>query len=407
LQPLQAFVASARDRNPDSLEAVANVDQQQAQSQLAWGRVLPGVTLRGIYTRNQYDSVVSLGPGQSVTVVPLNQRDGFATLTVTLFDAAGFQRIAAAGTASDAADQALIATRLLVEAQTAQAYYQLVANYALLTASQKALEVSQESLRLAVNRNAAGVAPVLDVDRARAEVETQNQQVASSDLQVALAIRALESISGMTPEPGTAPLTDDLHAEPPLPDFEVEVAQLPSVAAAIDNTRSAEQQATATRFALLPTIAGTFTEHGTSASGFVGRDWTWQSALFFNWTLDFTNRANINNADALLAAARAREVRARLAARDNVHRQWETVVASIARSRSAREGQSAATHASQQARDRYQAGAITQLDLLAAQRDAFAADVARIQADADLTNARAQLRLAAGHSLLASGKESR
>jgi len=37
---------------------------------------------------------------------------------------------------------------------------------------------------------------------------------------------------------------------------------------------------------------------------------------------------------------------------------------------------------------------------LQAQRDAFAAEVARIQADADLVNARAQLRLAAGKSLL-------
>ena len=35
-----------------------------------------------------------------------------------------------------------------------------------------------------------------------------------------------------------------------------------------------------------------------------------------------------------------------------------------------------------------------------AERDAFSAEVARIQADADLVNARAQLRLAAGESLL-------
>jgi len=34
--------------------------------------------------------------------------------------------------------------------------------------------------------------------------------------------------------------------------------------------------------------------------------------------------------------------------------------------------------------------------LLSAQRDQYSADVARIQADADLANARAQLRIAAG-----------
>jgi len=46
-------------------------------------------------------------------------------------------------------------------------------------------------------------------------------------------------------------------------------------------------------------------------------------------------------------------------------------------------------------------GTITQLDLLQAQRDAFNSEVSRIQADADLINARVQLRLSAGGSLLA------
>jgi outer membrane protein TolC len=46
-------------------------------------------------------------------------------------------------------------------------------------------------------------------------------------------------------------------------------------------------------------------------------------------------------------------------------------------------------------------GTITQLDLLQAQRDAFNAEVSRIQADADLVNARVQLRLSAGQSLVA------
>ena len=49
---------------------------------------------------------------------------------------------------------------------------------------------------------------------------------------------------------------------------------------------------------------------------------------------------------------------------------------------------------------RYQAGEASQLDLLQAQRDAFAANAARIEADADLVDSRAQLRVAAGRSLL-------
>jgi len=53
------------------------------------------------------------------------------------------------------------------------------------------------------------------------------------------------------------------------------------------------------------------------------------------------------------------------------------------------------------------AGTITQLDLLQAQRDAFNAEVSRIQADADLINARVQLRLSSGGTLLAARTGSR
>ena len=62
-------------------------------------------------------------------------------------------------------------------------------------------------------------------------------------------------------------------------------------------------------------------------------------------------------------------------------------------------------YAAEQARNRYTSGTTMQLDLLQAQRDAFVAEVARIQADADLINARAQLRLAAGRSLTERGAQ--
>ena len=405
LQPLDAFLASARTRSPDALEVQANLAQQQAQQDLALGRVLPGVAVRGSITRNQYDVLLDLGPGQRVTIVPLHQLDGLATLTVPLFDAAGFERAGAAKTAAHAAEQQLSAVRLQIEAQVAQDYYQLIANQALLTASQRALEVSNASLRLAQARYDAGSGPVLDLDRARADVELQTQQVAAAGLQIALAARALESASNLAPDTSASPpLDDDLHAEPPLASFEGDLERLPAVAAAAQSTRAAEQQATAQRFALLPTVAATLVERGTSAPGFTGHELTWQAALGFNWALDFTSAANIRSQSAAADAAHARELRVRLQARDAIHRQWETVAASIARGRSARAGRAAAAHAAEQARDRFQAGAITQLELLQAQRDLFTADVARIQADADLINARAQLRLSAGSTLLESGR---
>ncbi len=404
LQPLEAFLASASSHNADELESRANVAQQRAQSDTALGRVLPGLSASASYIRNQYQAQASLptagGGSQLVTITPYDQVLGTAALTVPLVDLANFRRFAAARASAEGAERQLEATRLQVRGQVVQGYYQLVANLALVASAQQALEVSRESLRLAETRYAAGAAAALDVDRARADVETQVQQVASSQLQVALAGRALESTSGTAPDsPGVVPLDDDLHPEPELRSFEAGFEMLPSVASAKLGTRAGEQQAGAQRLALLPSLAGSFTETGTNASGFAGHDWSFQGVVALSWSFDLTSLANIRGQDAAVGTARAKQIRARLAASDAIHREWNTVAANIARSKSARAGRQAAAHASEQARQRYQAGTITQLELLQAQRDAFSADVARIQADADLVNARAQLRLSSGQSL--------
>src|SRR5882672_3895883 len=406
LQPLETFLAGARERNPDELEARATALEQQGQALSALGRVLPGVAANGSYTRNQYSSAITLAqPGQAaqtVTILPRDQWDGSATLTVPLVDLAGIRRVNAANASAKAAAHQLDATWLQVQGQVAQGYYQLIADQALVAASRTALEVSREGLALAQARLRAGSAGVLEVDRARADVEQQFQQLAAAELQVALAARALESASNVRPDVSEAvPLIDDLHPEPGLSFFMNDVAALPSVAAATASSQAAAMEADARRLSLAPVIAGSFTGMGTSAPGFIGHDWSYQAALTATWSFDLTRIGDIKAQDAAVEATWARELRTTLAARDAIHREWNTVAAGIARSRSARVGRAAAVHAAEQARERYRAGTITQLDLLQAQRDAFNAEVSRIHADADLINARVQLRLSAGASLLA------
>src|SRR5260370_1458532 len=135
LQPLEAFVAGARRQNPDALEATANLWQQQAQADPALGAVLPGVSARGSYTRNQYSSTIDVGLPQPVTLVPKDQWDGSATLRVPLVDLAGFRKVSAARTTAEAAGHQLAATQLQILGQVAQDYYPLLANLALVAAS--------------------------------------------------------------------------------------------------------------------------------------------------------------------------------------------------------------------------------------------------------------------------------
>src|SRR6267378_2400894 len=305
LQPLEMFLAGARERNPDELEARATVLEQQGQALSALGRVLPGVAANGSYTRNQYSSAITLAqpgqPAQTVTLLPRDQWDGSATLTVPLVDLAGLRRVSAANASAKSAAYQPDATWLQVQGVVAQQYYQLVADLALVAASRAALEVSREGLALARARLRAGAAGVLEV---------------------ALATRGLESASNVPPDISeTVPLMDDLHADPELSFFASDVAALPSVAAAAANTQAAAMEADARRFALAPIIAGTFTETGSNAPGFIGHDWSYRAALTATWSFDLTRIGDIKAQDAGVGATRARELRATLAARDAIHRE--------------------------------------------------------------------------------------
>lgn len=402
LQPLEVFLKAARERNPDAQQASANLAQQNAQALVALGRQLPGVSVRAAYERNQYETALSLPPlGISLVTQPLNEWVGNATVTVPLLDLANFQRIAAARTNAQSFAQTLEAVRLTVEGQAVQDYFQLLANVALVATARDYLEVSRENLRLTEAKLRAGTATRLDVDRAVADVEQQVQQLASAQLQVALTVRDLQSTTSIAPDiSSTVDLTDDLHPEPDLSVFEARLQSVPAVLAASTATRAAQQQADVQKFTLVPSLSGTFTEYATNAPGFEPSRWFWQAAIIASWSFDLTNVGNIRSSDAAVDATRSREVRVRLDAGDAIHRFWQTVLADIAQSRSARAGRDAAVHALEQARVQYRAGTATQLDLLQAQRDAFRAEVTRIQDDANLLNARAQLRLSTGNSLV-------
>jgi len=413
LQPLEVFIQSARQRSPDNDEARANLDQQKAQADVALGRVLPGLSARGNYVRNQFQGSITAptdpaAPPRTITITPYDQLTGSATVSATLIDLTNFLRVAAAETGAEASAKQLEATSLQVESQVVQDYFQLLAFLSLVESSQRALDVSRTNLQLTKARFDAGTVTALDTDRATADVERQVQLLESAQLQVILAARALQSTSGLAPESlSPVPFEDDLHPEPGLDSFSPPDTELPAVAAAMKNRKSLEQQTTAQRLAFLPAFTANFTESATNVPSFLGRYYYWQTGVGFTWQLDLTTFANIRAQAAAADAARAREQRARLAARDAIHRYWNTVVADIANSRSARAQAKASENAARLAQDRYEVGAATQLDLLQAQRDAYSADVARIQADADLANARTQLRLAAGRDPFASAQNAK
>ena len=238
----------------------------------------------------------------------------------------------------------------------------------------------------------------LDVQRASVEVERQNQQLIAAELEVRLVTRTLASQTGVVADVAAPPaLADDLHQEPPLAGFAATAPSTPAMRAAGAERAAAERGATAQRLALLPTLGGSVSERYTNATGFLnGHHEAYAALLTVGWAIDFSSLPAIRSRVADADAARAREEQVRLGVGDGIFRAWSTIDADIVRSRSARTQAAVAARAAEVARTRYRSGVGTQLELIQADRDAFAAEAGRIQADADLLNARRQLRLLSG-----------
>jgi outer membrane protein TolC len=400
LQPLGAFLEHAKTWNPDNRAATATVDQRDAEVSVASGNLEPNLQFNGLYTRNQYEATTGtlgfmLPPGTPVSVItPLNQFDGNAILTVPIINVANWDRrsVSKATLAGAKADQANAA--LNVRKNVTRDYYQLLGYEAVLQAATKNLDVARHNVSLARDRKESGTGSELDVQRALADAAKTEQSVTSAQLSVTNSRRDLSSLTGVAPEPASAFPNDDLHEEPALEGWMTGAEQTPSVKSAEAARESAEEASHAARTGWLPTLNGVAEEKLTNATAFNGgHTGVYLFQLAANWKLDNTVIPQIHAQTAIAAAARANEDRVRIAAKDSVYKDWQQIRADIEVSRSARAQVVSTKLAASLAEDRYTNGVATQLDVLQARQDAFAAEVARIQADSDLAYARTALRI--------------
>ena len=409
-QPLEEFLAGARNTNSDLQVAAATIEQQEGESLAALGRALPSLTARGVYTRNEYEvrldpssflgSAAPVGvPSQFFIIQPLNQLDATVQFDAPIIDLAAWQRVTAQHAAERAAHRRADVTMTDVQMQVARNYYQLVGARSLRQSAARTLEAAQTNLGLTRTRQAGGVATDLDVNRAQAEVERAHLSISDAELTTALAGRALRTLTGVAPTDIARSESDDLHAEPPLIEWEQSATEIPSVALAAEQRRASEATSTAARLALLPTLSAGAQGRLTNATGFVGHQAIYLLTATLNWRLDVTSFGTVRSEKAAVRVARVREDIARQAALDQIHESWSRISNGIAKSRAARAEALASTAAVERARERYREGAGTHFELVQAERDAYSAEVSRIQADADLSYARVALRLNASRPL--------
>jgi outer membrane protein TolC len=395
LQPLSEFFSASHQASTDARQAALVTVQREADEMIAASQLLPSVSASGSYTLNQFESVISIGQG-SVVIQPRHGLSGSAQLSIPLLDLASWRRKKAADRVVEAARLSQETTAIEVDRQVAQYYFQLIGAEALRRSYQSSLAVAEESRSVTVAKRDEGVATDLEVARTTVEVEGIRRSLAEQQLSIALARRALTTLTGIVPSPDVPDVADDLHGEAVLGAWEERISQLPSVRGAAASTASAHEQASAARLALLPTVAATATEQVTNAAGLVGHEVYFTGMVTASWRLDVAALARRKGQGAAEQVARVQEEATANRARDAVHEAWQRVDSGIMASQSARSQAAAARLAADKARERYAAGAGTQLELIQAQRDLSSMEAARIQTDANLALDRILLRLAVG-----------
>jgi outer membrane protein TolC len=395
LQPLTDFFAASHKASTDARQAAMVTVQREADEMISESQLLPSVSASGSYTLNQFESVISMGQG-SVVIQPRHGLSGSAQLSIPLLDLASWRRKKAADWVVEGARLSQETTALDVDRQVAQYYFQLIGAEALRRSYQSSLAAAEESYSVTLAKREEGVATDLDVARATVEVEGIRRSLAEQQLSIALARRALTTLTGIVPSADVPDVADDLHGEAALGAWEERISQLPSIRGAAASTAAAHEQTRAARLALLPTVAATATEQATNAAGLVGHKTYFTGMVTASWRLDLAALARRKGQSAAEQAARVQEEATANRARDAVHEAWQRVNSGIMASQSARSQAAAARLAADKARERYAAGAGTQLELIQAQRDLSSMEATRIQTDANLALDRILLRLAVG-----------
>ena len=282
-----------------------------------------------------------------------------------------------------------------VDQIVARAYYAFVGASALADAAQRSLQSTQQNLAYVVTRHSAGVATDLDHERAKANVERARQEQSDAEFIRITAARNLETASGIAPTPVTEYPVDDLRPEAPLKDW-LSNRDTPADRLQAHLTRAATSAKKAAAFALAPTLGASAEEHIANAGGLSGEAASYKLQAVLSWRGDYGTYANAQAQAVALDVQNVRAERTRRNVEDEIFQAYERVRTGIAKSASARAQAEADLRAEKLSFSRYQAGAITQLDVTQAQRDAFRSQAARIQADADLAYSRVLLRSVAG-----------
>ena len=372
---LDDLVARAGAGNTNLQVAAARVTEARALLRETNSQLLPQVGLNAGAQRASVPAALATRPGE---VGNLGTAGLGASWELDLFGKLHEARNAAY--LDERSREALLQnTRLVVQADVAQAYFGLRALDAERTLVRQTVEAYNDTLRLTERRYQAGDVAELDVARVRSEVASTTSQALALDRERALNEHALAVLLGELPSNFSLPEADWAGAVPQVPGGvpSTLLTRRPDVAAAQLAMQAAEARTGVARKAWFPDIA--LTANGGVASTDIGDLFKWSARSWGVGALLSLPLFDAGRRDSIVQQTEAQWDIAAAGYREQVlgaFRDVEDQLASLRlladQSDAEREAVDAAARATVLSDTRYREGLVSQLELLDAQRSELA-----------------------------------
>jgi outer membrane protein TolC len=393
---LEQALVTARKRNRNLAVERARLLQAETNVEQGWSALFPTVAAQGRYTHNYKRVALNFG-GSALLLQPSEQLDGVINFSAPLIAPPAWEGLAAlkAGARASEASFATAETNLLVN--VANTFYLCSISDEVVVARQSSVQVARATLQNAKTRFDAGTVTKVDVDRAelalvRAEQQEREARNGRDRTYRALATLIQETRPFKVVVEAVAP---ELHDEREL---DTALKLRPEFRLLEESTLAAEHQARARAWQWAPTVSAFGNARKFNYDNFARDRYSWAIGGTLDWVLfdGGTRDALRHYADAQAAETRARAAVLKDSIRDDLadgRRQLETKQKAL---EAAERSVALAKETLELVRVQYEAGSVTQVDLLQAQDALVSSQEALAQAHYDVAAADLTLRRAAG-----------
>jgi outer membrane protein TolC len=405
-------LAMAKRANRNLVVERARLAQAHTNIEQAWSALFPVVTAQGKYTRNYKNATLDFGAllmglgftpmpgaangGYNVTILKQDQFDANVSATMPLIAPAAYPALDAVKKGYGSSEANYEASEDSVLYSVAQTFYAAAVSDEVLLVRDSAINVAQATLDNAQSRFSAGTVTKVDVDRAELALVRAKQNDLDARYAHEQSYRALATLIQVDgplkavppeslPQPGPTDLDMALHLRP---EFRGLILS--------EESYDAQRRAYAWRWA--PTLSAFAKANIGNYVGFTGDNYAWSVGAQLDWTLF---DGGTRDAQRHLAAAQAAQATAQAAVlsdeiRDDLANNRSLLETRRQGVKAAQRGSDLAAETLELVRSQYEAGTVTQIDLLAAQDNLVIAQESLASARFDAAIADLALRRSAG-----------